>query len=56
MWTRKQQKAGEIFFAGEDFSKLKQPSGKLNVGCLIILGAVIALGIWGTVIIILNIK
>jgi hypothetical protein len=24
-WTRQQQKAGEIFFAGEDFTKFKKP-------------------------------
>lgn len=54
MWTKSQQKALKLFYKNEDFSKLKQPKGKMSLGCLIVLGAVIAICVYGVAVLLLN--
>lgn len=51
MWTKSQQKDLELFYKNEDFSKLKQPKGKMNLGCLIILAVIMV----GTIYVVANI-
>jgi hypothetical protein len=52
-WSRLQQKAAEIYFAGEDFIKLKQPKKK-SWGNIFLIASFIVIFIIALVILIYN--